>query len=201
MSDPIFVSVYVCYCLVSAPQNTIPIKFIFSMQYFVQFALRYWIQHLSWIQHLTCKPNILQHIFFLKEERNLIFPLNLFQINMMVVISHCFSWIWTIFTPTFLELACPFNNATREKPNIMLHVMHFFHYSILNCNKTQWLYMNAWYLYIRKYMYITTRPTPSGVSPAVREIHISSLLEMDLSSLTLALWLWEALKCMSIRYE
>ena len=28
------------------------------------------------------------------------------------------------------------------------------------------------------------RPTPSGVSPAVREIHISSLLEMDLSSLT-----------------
>ena len=29
-----------------------------------------------------------------------------------------------------------------------------------------------------------TRPTPSGVSPAVREIHIRSLLEMDLSSLT-----------------
>ena len=32
-----------------------------------------------------------------------------------------------------------------------------------------------------------TRPTPSGVSPDVRKIHISSLLEMDLSSLTLAL--------------
>ena len=32
-----------------------------------------------------------------------------------------------------------------------------------------------------------TRPMPSGVSPAVRKIHISSLLKRDLSSLTLAL--------------
>ena len=36
---------------------------------------------------------------------------------------------------------------------------------------------------------MTSRPMPSEVSPAARKIHISSLLEMELNSLTLALCL------------